>query len=91
MHGGFRLRANASTDALFSGLGVMQTITLVGGSTASTLTLYDALTQTGTPLWELKAAANEVATIDFPAGLRVGTGISATLGGTGALAYISIA
>lgn len=91
MHGGYRLRASASTDALLSGLGVIQTITLVGGSTASTLTIYDALTQAGTALWELKAAANEVATVEFPVGLKVGTGISVTLGGTGATAYIGLA
>lgn len=91
MHGGYRLRANASTDALLSQTGIIQSITLAGGSAASTLTLYDALTQTGTPLWEVKAAAGESATALFPAGLRVGTGISATLSGTGAVAYIAIA
>lgn len=91
MHGGYRLRASASSDALHQGLGVIQAVTLVGGSAASTLTLYDALTQTGAALWEVKAPANESASVVFPAGLRVATGISLTLAGTGALAYVALA
>ncbi len=91
MHGGYRLRAAASTDALLSGQGVIQAVTLVGGSTAATVTLFDAFTQSGTALWELKAAVDGVASISFPAGLKVGIGISLTLAGTGAVAYVSLA
>ena len=91
MHGGYRLRADVSTDALFSGPGVIQAITLAAGSTAATATLYDAVTQTGTALWEVKAPADESVSITFPAGLRIGTGISITLTGTGAVAYTALA
>lgn len=91
MHGGYRLRANTSTDALLSGSGVIQAVTLVAGSAASTATLYDAATQTGTPLWEAKAPANESASVSFPSGLKLGTGLSLTLAGTGAVAYVALA
>ncbi len=65
-------------------------ITLVGGSTDSSAIIYDAATQTGTPLVATKALTNDYKSTMLPGeqGLSFRTGLSVTIAGTGAELYL---
>ena len=69
---------------------VLTGVLLIGGSGASNVKLYDALTVTGTDILQLNALTSDQKMVTIPKDSQrpLQTGLSADITGTGAVAYI---
>lgn len=65
-------------------------VLLIGGSGASNIKLYDALTVTGTDILQLNALTADQKYVAIPEGSQdlLKVGLSADITGTGAVAYV---
>lgn len=83
------IRIAASGNAVIPGrINKIHSVVLVGGSADATLSLFDAATQTGTARLTMAVKAGDTRQIKFGGAFK--TGVSATLAGTGAVAYLML-
>lgn len=69
--------------------GVLMGVTLIGGSGASTVKVYDnATSASGTVLESFAAAAGTTVVIDYGEGIAFDAGLTAVVAGTGAVALL---
>jgi len=83
-------KVTASADAVLAGNRNISKIVLNGGSAASTLTIFDGATQAapGIDVGKLSAVIGSTEELCFEGGQVFPNGISLTLVGAGAVAYI---
>lgn len=80
---GFESKVLTSSGAVKSAAGRVSAITLAAGSNAASVIVDDSTDGSGTDKWKLSAIANHGNGITFPEPVLFGTGIYATLTGTG--------
>lgn len=86
---GFKSKVLTSSGAVKSGAGRVAAISLAAGSDAATVIIDDSTDGNGTDRWKLAAAAGAGDSISFPEPLLFGTGIYASLTGTGPAVSVS--
>jgi hypothetical protein len=86
---GMKSKVLTSSGAVKSGAGRVGAISLAAGSDAATVILDDSTGGSGTNKWKLAAIANGGDSISFPEPILFGTGIYATLTGTGPAVSVS--
>lgn len=78
------IEVTAAGQVIASGKsGVVSHVTLLAGSDAATLTLYDGTDNTGTPIALLAADAGAADRAVYPSGVRYSNGVYAEITGTG--------
>lgn len=86
---GFKSKVVTETGAVKAAPGRVGAISLAAGSDAATVVIDDSTDGSGTAKWKLAAIANAGDSISFPEPLLFGTGIYATLTGTGPAVSVS--
>lgn len=86
---GFSSKVLTSSGAVKSANGRVSAITLAAGSDTATVIVDDSTDGNGTDKWKLSAVAGASASIAFPEPLLFGTGIYATITGTGPAVSVS--
>lgn len=82
-------RIAADTNAALPAGTIIRGVSLMAGSDASSVKLYDAATVTGTDFFGMNALTSDNKYVPFPPlGKKVNTGVSVDITGTGAVAYI---
>ena len=78
----------STNSALLTGNYIVSKVILNGGTADSSVILDDSTNGTGTEKLKVKALANSSQVVNISEGLRFGTGVYATLAGSGAEVYV---
>ncbi len=82
-------KITASGDAVLVNREIIKKIVLVGGSTVATLIIFSGATQAGgTDVGKIATVVGDTKELDYENGQIFSDGLSLTLSGTGAVAYI---